>query len=149
MNFFEQQDQARRRTRTLVLLFVFAVVACVISVIAVAALLWYWTQGAAYGGPHAYPKGFFAVNSLVTLALIVGGTLIETFNLRNGGDAVAKMAGGRMVEPASRDAQERRFLNVVAEMALASGIACPKAYVLDRETSINAFAAGYNANEAE
>ena len=53
-----------------------------------------------------------------------------------------------MVSPASQDLQERRLLNVVEEMALASGIACPKVYVLDKEDSINAFAAGYNPNEA-
>jgi len=148
MNFFEQQDQARRRTRTLIFLFILAVIAIVVSVNVVAAVLWNWGQGASVGGPHVYPKGFFAVNTLITVALIAGGTLIETFNLRDGGDAVAKMAGGRMISPASQDAQERRLLNVVAEMALASGIACPKAYVLERESSINAFAAGYNANEA-
>lgn len=151
MNFFEQQDEARKRTRTLIILFLLALIGIVISVNVVAALLWKWMEGAALAGSPAYfsyPKGFFAVNTLVTVALIVGGTLIETFNLRDGGDAVAKMAGGRMISPASQDAQERRLLNVMAEMALASGIACPKAYVLDREISINAFAAGYNANEA-
>ncbi len=74
--------------------------------------------------------------------------LIEIVNLRDGGEAVAKMAGGRQVSPATRDVQERRLLNVVEEMALAAGIACPKVYLLEREDSINAFAAGYNPNEA-
>jgi Zn-dependent protease with chaperone function len=112
------------------------------------ALVWSLSHGAYSTDPAFYPKGFFATNTLVTLALIAGGTLIETFNLRDGGDAVAKMAGGRLVSPASQDLQERRLLNVMEEMALASGIACPKAYVLDKEDSINAFAAGYNQNEA-
>jgi Zn-dependent protease with chaperone function len=148
MNFFEQQHQARRQTRTLILLFVLAVIAIVVAVNIVASLLWIWAQGGTLAGPNRYPSGFFVANTLITVGLIVGGTLVEIFNLRDGGDAVAQMAGGRMVSPASQDGQERRLLNVVAEMALASGIACPKVYVLDREDAINAFAAGYNPNEA-
>jgi Zn-dependent protease with chaperone function len=148
MNFFEQQHHARRQTRTLVILFALAVVTIVVAVNAVAALLWIWAQGGTLSGPNSYPRSFFAANTLITLGLITGGTLIETFNLRDGGDAVAQMAGGRMVSQASQDLQERRLLNVVAEMALASGIACPKVYVLHREDAINAFAAGYNPNEA-
>ncbi len=148
MNFFEQQDHARRQSRTLVILFVLAVLAIVLAVNLALALLFIWVQGQPLSGAHSYPKGFFATNTVVTLGLIAGGTLIELFNLRDGGDAVARMAGGMAVAPNTTDARERRLLNVVEEMALASGIACPKVYVLAREDAINAFAAGYNANEA-
>ena len=148
MNFFEQQDQARRQTRTLVILFALAVIAIVAAVNLALALVWSWTQTGYVLGMRSYPRGFFATNTLITLALIGVGTLIEMFNLRDGGDAVARMAGGRLVPPSSTDLQERRLLTVVEEMALASGIACPKVYVLDHEDSINAFAAGYNQDEA-
>lgn len=148
MNFFEQQEHARRQTRTLIILFVLAVIAIVVAVNLTAALLWIWAQGGTLSGPNSYPNGFFLANTLITVGLIGGGTMVETFNLREGGDAVAQMAGGRMVPPASQDLLERRLLNVVEEMAIASGIACPKVYVLDKEDSINAFAAGYNPNEA-
>lgn len=148
MNFFEQQEQARRQTRTLVILFILAVLAIVIAVNVILALLWNLTQEIGREAIHTYPTGFFATNTLVTLAIITVGTLIEMYNLRDGGDAVAKMAGGRLVAAASYDAQERRLLNVVEEMAIASGIACPRVYVLDKEEAINAFAAGYNQNEA-
>ena len=151
MKFFEQQDDARRQTKKLVVLFVLAVIAIVIAVNVAMALVWNGLQtyagGMQFGGP-TYPPFFFLTNTLVTLLLIVGGTLIEMFRLRDGGDAVAHMAGGRLVATDTRDARERRLINVVEEMALASGVACPKVYVLDRETSINAFAAGYNLNEA-
>ncbi len=148
MNFFEQQDHARRQTRMLVILFALAVLCIVAAVNGAMAIAWSWTQSGYVPGMHGYPRGFFATNTLITLALISAGTLIEMFNLRDGGDAVARMAGGRLVLPASTDIQERRLLNVVEEMALASGIACPKVYLLDREEAINAFAAGYNQNEA-
>ncbi|HZW13745.1 MAG TPA: M48 family metallopeptidase [Noviherbaspirillum sp.] len=148
MNFFEHQDHARRQTRTLVILFALAVIAIILAVNAALALIWSWTQTGYVLGIREYPKGFFLTNTVVTFALIAGGTLIEMFNLRDGGDAVARMAGGRLVSPSSTDLYERRLLNVVEEMALASGIACPKVYLLDREASINAFAAGYNQDEA-
>jgi Zn-dependent protease with chaperone function len=148
MNFFQQQDHARRQTRTLVILFALAVVAIVLAVNGAMMLIAIYMQGQPLHGHHTYPRGFFVANTLITLGLIAGGTMIELFNLRDGGDAVARMAGGRLVSPDTRDLQERRLMNVVEEMALASGIACPKVYVLDREDSINAFAAGYQANEA-
>ncbi|AIY43913.1 Heat shock HtpX-like protein [Collimonas arenae] len=148
MTFFEQQHQARQETKKLVFLFALAVLAIVIAVNLAMALLWNFKFGGHHELMRSYPKGFFAINTLITLALIGGGTLIQTFNLRDGGDAVAQMAGGRLVSPATGDLQERRLLNVVEEMALASGIACPKVYLLEQEDSINAFAAGYNQNEA-
>ena len=148
MNFFQQQDHARRQTRTLMILFVLAVFAIVIAVNVVMSIIVVYSQGQTFSGPHSYPRGFFIANTLVTLGLIIGGTMIELFNLRDGGDAVARMAGGRLISLDTRDPQEKRLLNVVEEMSLASGIACPKVYVLDREKSINAFAAGYHANEA-
>jgi Zn-dependent protease with chaperone function len=148
MNFFTQQHHARRQTRTLIILFALAVIAIVLAVNAAMALIWSWTQGGYSSDPDFYPRGFFATNTFITLALIAVGTLIETWNLRDGGDAVARMAGGRPVSPASNDSQERRLLNVVEEMAIASGIACPRVYVMDKEEAINAFAAGYNQNEA-
>jgi Zn-dependent protease with chaperone function len=148
MTFFEQQHQARQETRKLVFLFALAVMAIVVAVNLAMALLWTFKFGSHHDILRQYPKGFFEVNTLITLLLIGGGTLIQTFNLRDGGDAVAQMAGGRIVSPASGDLQERRLLNVVEEMALASGIACPKVYLLEQENAINAFAAGYNQNEA-
>ncbi|HEY8605669.1 MAG TPA: M48 family metallopeptidase [Noviherbaspirillum sp.] len=148
MNFFAEQEHARRLTRKLVFLFALSVLAIVAAVNAVLALAWSWTQTGAVLGMHDYPRGFFATNTGVTLALIGAGTLIEMFNLRDGGEAVARMAGGRPVPGNATDLQERRLLNVVEEMAIAAGIAVPRVYLLDREESINAFAAGYNRDEA-
>jgi Zn-dependent protease with chaperone function len=145
-DFFRQQEHARKQTRLLVLLMCLAVAAIVAMVNVIAAVTWHWVHERVWGG--ALPDGFFITNSLITVGLIAGGTIVELFNLNDGGDAVARMAGGRLVSVSSQDPQERRLQNVVAEMAIASGLACPKVYVLDKEESINAFAAGYNPNEA-
>ncbi len=148
MDFFEQQDQAHRQSRKLLILFALAVIAILIAVNVSLALIWKWGFAMRTPGHSGYPTGFFFINTAVTLLFIVGGTIFETFRLRDGGDAVAQMAGGRLVMPDSTDAKERRLLNIVEEMALASGIACPRVYILDREDAINAFAAGYHQNEA-
>ena len=66
----------------------------------------------------------------------------------SGGEVVAQMMGGRLVDPQSHDPAERRLLNIVEEMSLASGVPVPPVYVMDNETSINAFAAGYQPSQA-
>lgn len=151
MNFFQQQHQAHRRTRLLVGLFLLAVVVIVLAVNGTLALLWQASHGGMWSAAaqaEPYPKFFFLTNTVLTVGLIGAGTLIELFNLRDGGDAVAQMVGGQLVSRTTGDAQERRLLNVVDEMALAARLACPRVYLLPNEEAINAFAAGYNPHDA-
>ena len=61
---------------------------------------------------------------------------------------MARLLGGRLVDPGSSVLAERKLLNVVEEMALASGTPVPPVYVLDDESSINAFAAGFSPGDA-
>lgn len=155
MNFFEHQDHARRQTKKLVILFGLAVLAIIVTVNGVLALLWLSSSSHTLNGSGAglerlrsLPPGFFFWCSLLILFIIGAGTLFEMAKLKEGGDSVAQMVGGRLVLPSSSDLHERRLLNIVEEMALAAGIACPRVYILDQEQSINAFAAGYHQNEA-
>lgn len=146
MDFFEQQDQAHRQSKKLILLFAIAVAGIVLAINLTLALLWKWSAPA--GTAVHYPPGMFVTSTVLILLFIACGSLYQTWQLRDGGDAVAEMAGGRLLSPDSNDPDERRLLNVVEEMALASGIACPHVYLLDQEQAINAFAAGYHANQA-
>lgn len=50
--------------------------------------------------------------------------------------------------PNTNDPAERRLLNVVDEMALASGVPAPPVFMMDKEDGINAFAAGYSPSDA-
>src|SRR6185369_10422443 len=75
-------------------------------------------------------------------------SLVKIMRLGGGGAAVAEMAGARRIAPASADPLERRLLNVVEEMAIASGVRVPQVYVMDHESGINAFAAGWNVSGA-
>ena len=89
-----------------------------------------------------------AVVAAATGSVILLGSLFKIYALREGGAPVARSLGGRLVEGNTTDLAERRLLNIVEEMALASGTPVPPVYVLDNERGINAFAAGYAPGDA-
>ena len=143
MNFFEHQELARRQSRRLVVLFVLAVLSIVLGVNFVATLAWHLAAS-----PMPLPPYFHLTNTLVVLGLILGGSALEIAHLKQGGAVVATMVGGRRITREHADDPEKRLLNIVEEMAIASGISVPQVYVLDEELSINAFAAGNTPNDA-
>jgi Zn-dependent protease with chaperone function len=142
MDFFQAQDSARTRTRTLVLLFVAAVVAIIIAIYAVVHVM--LGPGPAAGVDPL----LLLVVALATAGLVAVGSTVRTMQLRQGGPKVAELLGGRRVRPESTDEAERRLINVVEEMSIASGTPVPAIYVLDNETGINAFAAGFTLDDA-
>ncbi len=150
MDFFEQQEIARRSTRRLVVLFAIAVILIVIAVNAVATAIYLsFLMPAGFARTTAaLPAGFFFLTTCVVLGLISGGTAYKISALSGGGAAVANLVDAREVDTTTRDLLDRRLLNVVEEMAIASGVAVPRVYVMDHETAINAFAAGHSVNDA-
>jgi Zn-dependent protease with chaperone function len=153
MDFFERQDKARRNTKLLVFYFLIAVV-LIIGAVYVASLA-VFTGLSVNAQRHGRPVQFaywdprvFAYAALGTLAVVAGGSLFKTAQLASGGGAVAESLGGRLLSPDATEPHERKLLNVVEEMALASGVAVPQVYVLDREMGINAFAAGHSPSDA-
>ena len=86
--------------------------------------------------------------SLGTLSIVALGCAIKYMELHAGGAWVAEFLGGQRLDPSSPSEQARMFLNIVEEMAIASGMAAPPVYILDREKSVNAFAAGYSPEDA-
>jgi Zn-dependent protease with chaperone function len=164
IDFFDRQDHARRQTIRLLVMFLLSVAVIILAIYLVVAVATggmesraehYAPYGSAYaerpeGPPVAtiwHPQLFLAV-TLGTIAVIVLGSLYKTAELSSGGEAIALMMGGRAVNPQTTDLAERRLLNVVEEMALAAGIPVPPVFVLDHESSINAFAAGHQPGDA-
>lgn len=149
MDFFAQQDQARSRTGLLVVLYVLAIVLIVVSVyIAVQVGLNSILSDEDTARPFAVDWTMFGWVSLVTVVIILAGSTIKIIQLSGGGQTVAEGMGGRLVNSGTPTRLERRFINIVEEMALASGVPVPDAYVLDQEAGINAFAAGYSPGDA-
>lgn len=94
------------------------------------------------------PKLFFWV-TVSTVVLIGGASWYKLSTLQAGGSAIAQELGGRLLLPELvTSEEEHQLLNVVEEMSIAAGMPVPAVYVLDQETAINAFAAGYTPKDA-
>jgi Zn-dependent protease with chaperone function len=155
MNFFKRQDETRRSSRRLVVLFLLAVVAVVAAVDLVAVFLFSSMQAHASASPTlrmgewmSSHSGTMLVTTLCVLAVIALSSLYKTTVLGGGGGVVARSLGGVRVSADTTDPLQRRLLNVVEEMAIASGVPMPEVYLLEQEAGINAFAAGHNASNA-
>jgi len=160
MDFFAAEGRARKRTTRLLVLFGFAVAGTVIAgyLATVFALQlsrsgghgrsYYGQYGVADGPFELWQPGVFAAVSAGTLAVIGLASLYKWTEFRGGGSAVAESVGGRRVDPHTSDPHEHQLLNVVEEMAIASGLPVPTVYILDNEPAINSFAAGLTTSDA-
>lgn len=142
-NFFERQDRARRATRRLVVWFALAVLGTAGTIYAIAAFV-----RAQAGAPFWEPE-LFAWIFGGTLLFVGGASLFKSLEMGgSGGAEIAKALGGVPVPPTADSPRERRLVNVVQEMSVASGVPMPRIFVLERESGINAFAAGTRADDA-
>jgi Zn-dependent protease with chaperone function len=154
MNFFEQQDQARKQSRWLILGFIVAVLAIVAAIDLLILLVVVSSSVDSEGAPRfgaqllADNLPLLAGGAVATLLVIGLASLFKTVSLRTGGGTIVRGLGGNLVESDPRDAKRRRLRNVVEEIALASGVPVPEIYVLEQESGINAFAAGYTPADA-
>ncbi|BBD69125.1 peptidase M48 Ste24p [Nostoc commune NIES-4072] len=142
MNFFEHQDRARQNTQQLIGLFSLSI-AVMIMAIYIATLFLLGMAPRIWWHP-----GIFLYVAGITIVAIAIGSLYKIAYLREGGSVIAQELGGRLLIRDMADEPGRQLLNIVEEMAIASGISVPEVYLLERETSINAFAAGFTPNDA-
>lgn len=152
MDFFTAQDSARRKTWQLVVLFGAAVLGLIVLTNLLVGAVIAWSGG--YGQVASLedavtrvPMEHWAAISAGVLLVVCGACLFKYLALSAGGRAIAELAGGREINPSSDDPAERRLLNVVAEMAIASGIPVPPVYLIE-DDAINAFAAGRGIDDA-
>ncbi|GAB3664084.1 M48 family metalloprotease [Ramlibacter alkalitolerans] len=148
MRFFEQQDAARGETLRLLFLFALAVTATVIGVHLALVLCWGLLKLFS-PFPLDFPRLFFTVNVGVTLLLVLGGWWIETSSLQMAGGAerLARRVGAREARPATSQA-EQRLCNIVDEVCIAANMPRPMVMVMPRHEAINAFAAGWDEDDA-
>lgn len=154
MNFFQRQEETRRSSRRLVALFAVAVLAVIAAVNLVVFFVLAQVQEHTEG--HAPTLGQWAAanpSTMLLTTLVVAGiiglaSLYKTIVLGGGGGVVARSLGGVRISPDTTDPQQRRLLNVVEEMSIASGVPMPEVYLLEQESGINAFAAGHNPANA-
>ncbi len=167
MDFFARQDAARRASRWLVLWYLLAalfVILCfnVAAALAYAVLAIYGALPLAGGEPlvwttlgatywHAVfhvPAVFHLWVSGAVATVIVTVSVYRLVQLSEGGPAVASLLGAHYLERSRVTPAEARLLNVVDEMAIASGISVPPVYLLNYDHAVNALVAGHSPNEA-
>ena len=144
MNFFEHQDRARKKTGRLFFYFFLAVL-CIFG--ALYALASFFLSRYTYSEKIVWDAGLALKVGLGTLIIVGLGSLYKVASLAGGGKVVAESLGGRLLSPNTKDLVEKRILNVVEEMAIASGCPVPPVYLME-EKAINAFAAGYSPKNA-
>lgn len=157
MNFFQHQEYARSKTRWLLFVYFLAVVAIVIALDAIFLLVKYFTHSE-YSQTTVFPTDIEGLieadaNSLLLFSLgiivFIGlASLFRVMTLQGGGGKVASALGGTVVDANHPDRRVRRLVNIVEEMAIASGLPVPQVYVLEQESGINAFAAGHQPEDA-
>ena len=151
MNFFEAQDAARRKTKQLSLMFAAAVVTLIVLTNVLVAIVYGWT-GLQTGLTFAQTFSQIPLDTWVWISSgVIGIVAVASFykylTIQGGGRAVAESLGGSLVHPNTTNHHERQLLNVIEEMAIASGITVPPVYLIP-ERSINAFAAGFTIDDA-
>ncbi len=160
MDFFSQQDKARRNTGVLVLLFIVAVLILIaVTNLLVVLTLWsldgsrdggigslLWQDGSVLFEQFDWQR-FFMIG-LAVAGVVLSAVIYKWLQLAEGGKRIAESLGGSRIHPNTDNADEKQALNVVAEMAIASGMPVPPVYLLDHELGINAFAAGNTPADA-
>jgi Zn-dependent protease with chaperone function len=147
MNFFEAQDSARRSTTLLVFLFLLAIVFLLaLSNFLIFEFLYYIQYETLTFSLSQFALVFDSNLSIVLCAaimvFIILGSMYKLALLSAGGPAIAQNLCGVIIPRSSTDPLHKKILNIVEEMAIASGMPVPQVYILN-ERGINAFAAGW------
>lgn len=151
MDFFEAQDRSLARSKWLMFYFFSAVVLIIAAVYfaVTAGVFFYHYKVGAQNSPACFSAVRIMWTALGVLPLVCLGSLWRITQLRrSGGSGVALSLGGRRIPANTGRPEERQLRNVVEEMAIASGLPVPQVYVLDRESGVNAFAAGFGFDDA-
>lgn len=184
MDFFQRQEDARRRSRRLLYLYVPLVSALCLGPGLVYAFLVKRTElkecvapwaipperradgtlvhDPAYTYPHEKKRRFLpkdcepetfkreAQLALLIAAFVALGAWFKLSQLRK--DAAGHLANLLDAKPiplsGAAPPDEKKLANIVAEMCIAAGMPLPQVFLLPRETSINAFAAGSDVLDA-
>ncbi|MEL6870074.1 MAG: M48 family metallopeptidase [Pseudomonadota bacterium] len=150
MNFFDAQDRSRRNTRWLIVMFGIATL-LIVAAVTIIVEVTLQASGMANGMALTVswvPSMRALLVGVCVLAFILLASGFRMAQLGSGGARVAQELGGTLVNSDSTDLDRQRLRNVVEEMSIASGVPVPQIFVLEEESGINAFAAGFGTADA-
>ncbi|HEY5653052.1 MAG TPA: M48 family metalloprotease [Pontiella sp.] len=151
-DFFAKQENARKRKRILYLSFGLSITITILMVYLFAIIIIYpaqLLQGASHYEKFIFtpfrlwqPSIFLQVS--ISILMFIGiATYFRLQNLKQSADAyVTKRFHARRVALTTNDPSERRLLNIIEEMSIASGLPILPVYVMERQKGINAFTIG-------
>ena len=145
MDFFKSQEKARSKTFLLTAYFFLALLFIIIGVYIAILIAWSRYDKSVTGFWH--PE-LFIWTAVGIIIIVLIGSISKILTLSKGGESVAQMLGAVPVDPNTKDPDQKRLLNVVEEMAIASGVPVPRVFLLQNEEAINAFAAGFSPGNA-
>ena len=158
MNFFQHQDVARKKTTMLVFLLGAAVISLIAITTLIFAVLGYYLDSN-NSSANTYQTVTFLdqllslLKSEYFLWIVLGvtgvisvGSIYKIIQISRGGKYVAEALGGTLITGDTKDPDQKKVLNIVEEMAIASGNPVPSVYLMD-EPGINAFAAGVSRRD--
>ena len=146
MDFFEHQDRARTNTFYLLVLFCTAIVLMTLTIYSLLSVVMEHHQNQDYRS-LAWSKKLSTYVATGVFSVVGLGAVFKINSLSGGGKVIAESLGGRKINHQTQNPNEKRILNIVSEMAIASGLPVPPVYLIN-EVGINAFAAGYSPNDA-
>lgn len=146
MNFFEAQEEAKASTARLLFAFSIGLILFASSIAYLVVFIESYLRTGSFI-PAVVDTVIFSEVFIAVILTVLIASLFQYYLLRDGGKSVALSLGGKLISPMTHNKQEIMLLNVVEEMAIASGIAPPPVYLL-HDQGINAFAAGFTYEDA-
>ncbi|GMR08744.1 MAG: M48 family metallopeptidase [Gammaproteobacteria bacterium] len=150
MDFFQSQENARKSTFRLILLFSLAVFSIVVLTNLLIMIVFGYVDTemiSIEATLNQFDWAVFTGVGVFVVAIILLGSAYKIYSLSGGGSDIADMLSAEKIIYGQDDLNKQKVLNVVEEMAIASGVPVPPVYLLD-EPAINAFAAGYSPADA-
>lgn len=146
MNYFEHRHASAQKYILLILLFIGAV----FSLVTLAYLLFLVTDlRSGFLTNHnifEFHQTVFLSTSIVITAITLG-SVFRTYSLSRDAISIAEMMEGALLIDSDGDFKRSRLLNLVEEMAVASGTPVPSVFIM-HENGINALVLGRSANDA-
>ena len=144
MNFYREQEKARRQEKIMLLLFVVAT--CLLAMIFVQTLslsarLFFMVYGDNQSSGLSSPVLWTIAGVLIFCIMYASWRKLKQLS---SGNYVATMTGSTRL---TNNIRQQQIVNTVEEMAISAGVPVPKIYILENEPSVNAFAAGVRSTD--
>lgn len=148
MSFFSRQSKAIKQTRILVGLFLLAIVLITLAINGVFYFAFASQTTMAGSLSEWLAQGYWIYISLGILAIILLTSFFRSWQINSNPNAIIQMVNATRIPFETKDFKQRQLVNLVEEMAIASGMPIPSVYVMKNEFGLNAFVSGLKPSAA-